>query len=152
MNFARRSTGAAMSSIKPLYMAFRYMLERTSSAAMRSRLDSCRNLNATLADTPCAMTNATGGTFTLTFNGQTTPTPFTWDAPAGVVESALDALSIVPHAVQGNRRDRVPVALADFQTRRLARRLVVVVGMGLHDAVPTHHVGGWAHFDSAIIQ
>ena len=38
------------------------------------------------------MTNATGGTFTLTFNGQTTaPLPF--NATAAQIDAALEALS-----------------------------------------------------------
>ncbi len=38
------------------------------------------------------VTNATGGTFTLTFNGQTTE-PIAWNATAAVVDAALEALS-----------------------------------------------------------
>ena len=38
------------------------------------------------------MTNATGGTFTLTFNGQTTA-PLAFNATAAQIASALEALS-----------------------------------------------------------
>ena len=38
------------------------------------------------------MTNATGGTFTLTFNGQTTA-PLAFNATAAQIEAALEALS-----------------------------------------------------------
>ena len=40
------------------------------------------------------VTNATGGTFTLTFNGQTTA-PLAWNATAAQVDAALEALSNV---------------------------------------------------------
>ena len=56
------------------------------------------------------VTNATGGTFTLTFNGQTTA-PIAFNATAAQVDAALEALS-------EHRRQRDPDQRRPGRTRR----------------------------------
>ena len=69
--------------------------------------------------------NATGGTYTLTFNGQTTSPALAYNAPAATVQSELNALSTI-----GGAGGTVSVTVVESYA--LAGQYVVTFGGALH--------------------
>lgn len=106
--------------------------------------------------------NAASGTFTITFNGQTT-TPIPFNAGANVVQNALTALSSIGLGnVYVNQQPGIPTALiwVAYFTGTLAGQalpmftldtslLVPIIGETLYSAVALVQPGGIAAFANA---
>ncbi len=81
------------------------------------------------------VTNATGGTFTLTFNGQTTA-PIAWNATAAAIDAALEALpNIEVNEIQATGNNPVSTANVNVFFRRgksqTDQPLITASGTGL---------------------
>ena len=97
------------------------------------------------------VTNATGGTFTLTFNGQTTA-PIAYNATAAQVDAALEALSNIEAeqdpderrpGEHGERQRVLPARASSSPTSRRSRPTAPALTGATRRARPRRSEGGW---------